>query len=71
MLFLSRSDLLELEFSPFMLDVHEVVDSLAELSKYVLSYPIFIPKLSTHRMHDPGSNVPYIQPKVLTDNQMS
>jgi hypothetical protein len=36
-----------------------------------LSYPIFIPKLSTHRMHDPGSNVSYIRPKVLTDNQMS
>jgi hypothetical protein len=36
-----------------------------------LSYPIFMPKPSTHRMHDPGSNVPYIRPKVLTDNQMS
>jgi hypothetical protein len=36
-----------------------------------LSYSVFMPKPSTHRMHDPGSNVPYIQPKVFTDNQMS
>jgi hypothetical protein len=36
-----------------------------------MSYPVFMPKLSTHRMHDPGSNVPYIWPKVLTDNQKS
>jgi hypothetical protein len=36
-----------------------------------LSYPIFMPKSSTHRMHDPGSIVPHIWPKVLTDNQMS
>jgi hypothetical protein len=31
----------------------------------------FMPKPSTHRMHDPGSIVPHIQPKVFTDNQMS
>jgi hypothetical protein len=37
----------------------------------VVSYPVFMPQPSTHRMHDPGSNVPYIRPKVLTDNQMS
>jgi hypothetical protein len=36
-----------------------------------LSYPIFMPKLSTHRMHDPGSIVSHIRPKVLTGNQMS
>jgi hypothetical protein len=36
-----------------------------------LSYPIFMPKPSTHRMHDPGSIIPHIRPKVLTDNQMS
>jgi hypothetical protein len=30
-----------------------------------------MPKPSTHRMHDPESIVPNIQPKVLTDNQMS
>jgi hypothetical protein len=36
-----------------------------------LSYPIFMPKPSTHRMHDPGSIVPHIRPKAFTDNQMS
>jgi hypothetical protein len=36
-----------------------------------LSYPIFIPKLSTYHMHDPGSIVLHIQPKVFTNNQMS
>jgi hypothetical protein len=36
-----------------------------------LTYPIFIPKPSTHRMHDPGSIVPHIRPKVFTDSQMS
>jgi hypothetical protein len=35
------------------------------------SYPVFIPKPRTHRMHDPGSIVPQIRPKVFTDNQMS
>jgi hypothetical protein len=30
-----------------------------------------MPKPWTHRMHDPGSIVPYIRPKVFTDNQMS
>jgi hypothetical protein len=45
---------------------------ILETSKRVtLSYPVFMPKPSTHRMHDPGSNVPHIRPKVLTDNQMS
>jgi hypothetical protein len=36
-----------------------------------VSYPVFMPKPSTHRMHDPRSIVPHIQPKVFTDNQMS
>jgi hypothetical protein len=36
-----------------------------------VSYPVFMPKPSPHRTHDPGSNVPHIWPKVLTDNQMS
>jgi hypothetical protein len=36
-----------------------------------LSYPVFMPKPSTHRMHDPGSNVPHVQPKGFTENQMS
>jgi hypothetical protein len=37
----------------------------------LLSYPVFMPKPSTHRMHDLGSIVPHIRPKVFTDNQMS
>jgi hypothetical protein len=37
----------------------------------LLSSPVFIPKPSTHHMHDPGSIVPHIWPKVFTDNQMS
>jgi hypothetical protein len=36
-----------------------------------MSYPVFMPKPSTHRMQDPGSTVPHIRPKVFTDNQMS
>jgi hypothetical protein len=38
---------------------------------YNLSYPVFIPKPGTHRMHDPESIVPHIWPKVFTDNQIS
>jgi hypothetical protein len=30
-----------------------------------------MPKPSTHRMHDSGSIIPHIRPKVFTDNQMS
>jgi hypothetical protein len=30
-----------------------------------------MPNLSTHRVHDPGSIVTHIRPKVITDNQMS
>jgi hypothetical protein len=30
---------------------------------HTLSYPVFVPKPSTHRMHDPGSIVPHIRPK--------
>jgi hypothetical protein len=37
----------------------------------LLSYPVFMPKPSTHRMHDPGSIVLHIWPKVFTDNEMS
>jgi hypothetical protein len=36
----------------------------------LLSYPIFIPKSSTHRMYDLGSIVPHIRLKVFTDDQM-
>jgi hypothetical protein len=32
-------------------------------SPLCLSFPIFMLKPSTHRMHDPGSNVPHIRPK--------
>jgi hypothetical protein len=37
----------------------------------VVSYQVFMPKPRTHHMHDPGSIVPHIRPKVFTDNQMS
>jgi hypothetical protein len=30
-----------------------------------------MPKLNTHRMHDPGSIIPHIWLKVFTDNQIS
>jgi hypothetical protein len=33
-----------------------------------MSYPVFMPKPSTHHMHDPRSIVPHIQPKVFIDN---
>jgi hypothetical protein len=33
--------------------------------------PGFYAKPSTHHMHDPGSIVPHIWPKVLIDNQLS
>jgi hypothetical protein len=36
-----------------------------------VSYTVFIPKPSTHHMHDRGSIVIHIRPKVFTDNQMS
>jgi hypothetical protein len=36
-----------------------------------LSYPFFISKSSTHRMHDLGSIVSHIWSKVFTDIQMS
>jgi hypothetical protein len=36
-----------------------------------VSYPVFMPKPNTHRMHDTVSIVPHIRPKVSTDNQMS
>jgi hypothetical protein len=37
----------------------------------LLSYLVFMSKPSTHRLHDPGSIVPHIGPKVFTDNQKS
>jgi hypothetical protein len=45
--------------------------ALAHGAWWSVSYPVFMPKSSTHRMHDPGSIVPHIRPKVFTDNQMS
>jgi hypothetical protein len=33
------------------------------INEYFMSYPIFMPKPSTHRIYDPGSIVPYIQTK--------
>jgi hypothetical protein len=36
-----------------------------------VSYLVFMPKPGTHNMHDLGSIVPHIRPKVFTDNQMS
>jgi hypothetical protein len=43
---------------------------LAEFCDDFVSYPVFMPKPSTHRMHDPGSIVPYKWPKVFIDNHM-
>jgi hypothetical protein len=40
-------------------------------AKTRFSYPVFMPKQSTPRMHDLGSIVPPIRPKVIEDNQMS
>jgi hypothetical protein len=37
---------------------------------WIVSYPIFIPKSSTHRMYDTGLIVPHIRSKVFTDKQM-
>jgi hypothetical protein len=36
-----------------------------------LSFLVFMPKESTHHMHDPRSIIPQIWPKVFTDNEMS
>jgi hypothetical protein len=51
--------------------VHPMLGLAKEAVRDLLSYPVFTPKPSTHRMHDPGSIVPHIRPKVLTDNQIS
>jgi hypothetical protein len=36
-----------------------------------MSYLVFMPKPSSHHMHDSRTIVPHIQPKVIIDNQMS
>jgi hypothetical protein len=48
--------------------VHCIQDNLNAVK---LSYPVFIPKPSTHRMHDSGANVLHIRPKVFIGIQMS
>jgi hypothetical protein len=40
------------------------------LNDGLVSYSVFMPNPSTHRMHDLGSIVPHIWLKVITDNQM-
>jgi hypothetical protein len=52
-------------------DDNNKVDGCDKQCVTIVSYPVFILKPSTHRMHDPGSIVPHIRPKVFTDNQMS
>jgi hypothetical protein len=51
--------------------MYKVKEATEKFCSDLLSYPVFMLKLSTHRMHDLGSNVPHIRQKVLTDNQMS
>jgi hypothetical protein len=46
-------------------------DSLGGNGGWSMSYPVFMPKPSTHCPHDPGLIIQHIRPKVLTDNQMS
>jgi hypothetical protein len=37
----------------------------------LLSCLVFMQKPITHHIHEPGSIVPHIRPKVFTENQMS
>jgi hypothetical protein len=53
------------------LKIWKIVFCIFKVYLWKLSYPVFMPKPDTHRMHDPGSIVPHIRPKVFTDNQMS
>jgi hypothetical protein len=39
---------------------------LAQVEEGEVSHPVFMPKLSIHRMHDPGFIVPHIRPKAST-----
>jgi hypothetical protein len=48
-----------------------VPTNLSGFQRPNLSYPVFMPKPSTHRMHDPGSIIPHKWLKVFIDNQMS
>jgi hypothetical protein len=47
------------------------ISSKLEILKRDGAKMVFMPKPSTHRMHDPGPIVPHIRPKVFTDNQTS
>jgi hypothetical protein len=67
-LLLSRSALVGLGCGAVVLSG---VDIFIRFGHRVVSYLVFIPKPCTHRMHDPGSIVPHIWPKVSIDNQMS
>jgi hypothetical protein len=50
-------------------EIHYLRTRLTDTEDTVI--PGFMPKSSTHCMHDPRSIVPHIWPKVLIDNQMS
>jgi hypothetical protein len=52
-------------------DYREGGGRIGILGSSKVSDPVYMPKPSTHHMHDPRSFVPHIRPKVLTDNQMS
>jgi hypothetical protein len=39
--------------------------------EWAMSYLVFMPKASTHCMHDLGSIVPHIRSKVFTDKKIS
>jgi hypothetical protein len=68
---IAEKDLADLAFAGLTPYLKDKLDGQEFSDTNQLSYPVFMPKLSTHCMHDPGSNVPYIWLKVLTDNQMS
>jgi hypothetical protein len=61
----------QLEDDTFISQTKYTFDLLKKFAMDKVSYPIFMSKPSTHHMHDPGSIVPHIRPKVLTDNQIS
>jgi hypothetical protein len=56
---------------PDTLEGHSRTSVPLGLRGSLLSYPIFMPKSCTRHMHDLGSILPPIWPKVFTDKQMS
>jgi hypothetical protein len=48
-----------------------LAQSLSQRAAQNSVIPLFMLKPCTDRMHDLGSIVPHIQPKVFTDNHMS